>query len=86
MNLVEKRLIDSIVGLEYDGCCWVGRVLLERLRVGAPTAQTRLLFQIELIGFSRLGDNVLGALRTNIPRYEFLHGQVAPPSRFTRYD
>ena len=86
MNLVEKRLIDSIVGLEYDGCCWVGRVMLERLRVGAPTAQTRLLFQIELIGFSRLGDNVLGALRTNIPRYEFLHGQVAPPSRFTRYD
>lgn len=86
MNLVEKRLIDSVVGFEYDGCCWVGRVVLERQRVGAPTALTRLLFQIEFMGFSRLGDNVLAALRANIPRYEFLHGQVAPPSRFTRYD
>jgi LPS-assembly protein len=86
MNLVEKRLIDSVVGLEYDGCCWVGRVVVERQRVGVPNALTRLLFQIEFIGLSRLGDNVLTALKTNIPRYEFLHGQVAPPSRFTRYD
>jgi len=51
-----------------------------------PNALTRLLFQIEFIGLSRLGDNVLTTLKTNIPRYEFLHGQVAPPSRFTRYD
>ncbi len=86
MNLVEKRLIDSVLGVEYDGCCWVGRVVVERQRVGTPTGLTRVLFQIEMVGFSRLGDNVLGTLRTQIPRYEFLRGQVAPPSRFTRYD
>lgn len=86
MNLVEGRLIDSVLGVEYDGCCWVGRVVVERQRVGTPSSQTRLLFQLELLGFSRLGNNVLGALRENVPRYEFLQGQVAPPSRFTRYD
>ncbi len=86
MNLVEKRLIDSVLGVEYDGCCWVGRVVVERQRVGTLTGLTRVLFQVEMVGFSRLGDNVLGTLRTQIPRYEFLRGQVAPPSRFTRYD
>ncbi len=86
MNLEERRLVDSIVGLEYDGCCWVGRAVLERLRVGATTQDTRLMFQLELIGFSRLGNNVLGALRAQVPRYQFLHEQMAPPSRFTRYD
>ncbi len=86
MNLVENRLIDSLVGFEYDGCCWVGRVVVERQRVGTTTANTRFMFQLEMIGFSRLGNNVLGSLKENIPRYQFLHGQVAPPSRFTQYD
>jgi LPS-assembly protein len=86
LNLVENRLIDSLVGFEYDGCCWVGRVVVERQRVGTVTATTRLMFQLEMIGFSRLGNNVLGALRENIPRYQLLHGPGPSPSRFTQYD
>lgn len=86
LNLIERRLVDSLVGVEYDGCCWVGRAVVERLRLGSSTSDTRLMFQLELIGFSRLGDNVLGALRSQIPRYQFLREQVAPPSRYTRYD
>ncbi|MFD0668170.1 LPS-assembly protein LptD [Ramlibacter sp. MAHUQ-53] len=86
MSLKERKLVDAIAGIEYDGCCWIGRVVLERLQTGRPTANTRILFQLEFVGFSRLGTNATGVLKDNIPRYQFLRDQVAAPSRFTNYD
>ncbi len=86
VSLKDRRPVDTIIGFEYDGCCWIGRVVLERLQAGTTTANTRLLFQLEFVGFARLGTNALAPLRDNIPRYQFLREQVAPPSRFTEYD
>jgi LPS-assembly protein len=82
----DKKLVDAIVGVEYDGCCWIGRVVLQRSQNTTLVAVTRILFQLELVGFSRLGVNPLQLLKTNIPRYQFLRDQVTPPSRFTNYD
>ena len=39
----DSRLTDSIVGLEYDAGCWIGRVVVERLSTGRSEATTRLL-------------------------------------------
>jgi LPS-assembly protein len=85
-SLKERRVVDAIVGFEYDGCCWIGRAVLERLQTGTGSANVRLLFQIEFVGFARLGTNALTPLKTNIPRYQFLRDQAAAPSRFTQYD
>ena len=85
-SLKEGRVVDAIVGFEYDGCCWIGRIVMERLKTGTNTANLRLLFQVEFVGFGRLGTNALGPLRDNIPRYQFLRDQIAAPSRFTQYD
>ncbi len=82
----DKKLVDAVVGLEYDGCCWIGRVVLQRSQSGTSTANTRILFQLELVGFSRLGVNPLDTLKANIPRYQFLRDQITAPSRFTTYD
>lgn len=82
----DKKLVDAIVGLEYDGCCWIGRVVLQRSQSGTTTSNTRILFQLELVGFSRLGVNPLDTLKANIPRYQFLRDQITAPSRFTTYD
>ena len=82
----DKKLVDAVVGLEYDGCCWIGRVVLQRSQSGVATANTRILFQLELVGFSRLGVNPLDTLKANIPRYQFLRDQITAPSRFTTYD
>ena len=49
----DSRLTDSIVGLEYDAGCWIGRVVVERLSTGRSEATTRLLLQLELVGLSR---------------------------------
>jgi LPS-assembly protein len=86
VSLRDRRVVDTLVGLEYDACCWIGRVVLERSQSSTNTSNKRILFQLEFLGFTRLGTNALGALRDNIPRYQFLREQVAPPSRFSNYD
>ena len=54
---------------------------------GIATATTRIMFQVEFVGFSRLGSSVLQPLRQNIPRYELLRDPNVPaPSRFSNYD
>jgi LPS-assembly protein len=87
-SMMDRRMVDTVVGFEYDSCCWIGRVVLERLQSGVTTASTRLLFQVEFVGFSRLslGANPMSSLKQNIPRYQYLREQVSTPSRFSNYD
>jgi LPS-assembly protein len=82
----DKKLVDAVVGVEYDGCCWIGRVVVQRTQSSTASANTRLLFQLELVGFSRIGVSPLNVLKSNIPRYQFLRDQVTAPSRFTNYE
>lgn len=85
-SLRDSKLVDTIIGLEYDAGCWIGRIVFERLQSSQNSANKRILFQIEFIGFTRLGSNPLQTLRDNIPRYQYLREKVDAPSRFTRYD
>jgi LPS-assembly protein len=71
-SLLDSRVTDSILGLEYDAGCWIGRMVVERLSTGRREATTRLLLQLELIGLSRLGSNPLRVLKDNIPGYQLL--------------
>lgn len=68
----DSRITDSVVGLEYDAGCWIGRVVAERLSTGRSEATTRLLLQLELVGLSRLGASPLQVLKDNIPGYRLL--------------
>ncbi len=85
-SLLDRRLVDAVVGLEYDAGCWLGRVVFQRLQSSTTTANKRLMFQLEFVGFTRLGSNALQTLRENVPGYQFLREQVVPPSRFSNYD
>ena len=85
-SLVDRKLVDTVLGFEYDAGCWLGRVVLERLQTGLNSANQRIMFQLEFVGFSRLGSNPLKTLKDNIPRYQFLREQTSSPSRFSNYD
>jgi LPS-assembly protein len=85
-SLQDRKLVDSIIGLEYDAGCWIGRIVAERLQRSGTSANQRIMFQLEFVGFSRLGSNPLKTLKDNIPRYQYLREQTTAPSRFTRYD
>jgi LPS-assembly protein len=82
----DQRVADMVTGFEYDAGCWVGRVVLERVQTATNESTDRLLFQLEFVGFSRIGANPLATLSANIPRYQYLRQEVNPPSRFQNYD
>jgi LPS-assembly protein len=86
-SIADKKLVDSVFGFEYDAGCWIGRIVLENLSRSDATSNKRALFQLELIGFARLGGSgTLSTLKNNIPRYQYLREQVTSPSRFSSYD
>lgn len=85
-SLTESRLVDSLLGFEYDGGCWIGRIAFERIQSTVTTASSRLLFQLEFIGLARVGASPLNALRNNIPRYMTLRDNPSQPSRFQHYE
>jgi LPS-assembly protein len=85
-SLQDSKLVDSVIGFEYDAGCWLGRIVLERLQTGLVSSNQRIMFQIEFVGFSRLGIDPLQSLQRNIPRYQYLREQSSPPSRFSNYD
>ena len=76
-SMQDRRITDSLVGFEYDAGCWIGRVVVERRSTGRAEANTRWLFQLELVGLGRLGNNPLGVLRDNIPGYRLLRDDRA---------
>jgi LPS-assembly protein len=87
-SLSERRLVDSVLGVEYDAGCWLARAVLERVQTSESTATQRFMFQLEFVGFTRLG---LGfspqrTLTQNISRYQNLRESSESWSRFSNYD
>jgi LPS-assembly protein len=82
----DSRVTDSVLGIEYDAGCWIGRVVAERLSTGRSEANTQLLLQLELVGLSRLGSNPLQALKDNIPGYRLLREERGAPASTSPHD
>ena len=85
-DYLNRKPVESIIGFEYDAGCWVSRVVTERLQVAEGVARQRILFQLEFIGFTRVGTNAMGSLIRNVPRYQSLNPASLSPSRFGNYD
>jgi LPS-assembly protein len=85
-NTTDNRVTDSVVGFEYDAGCWIARMAVSRLSTGASEASTQVLFQLELVGLSRLGSNAIGVLRDNIPGYQLLRSSRSATPGTAFYD
>ena len=86
-SLREGRVVESLAGVEYDGDCWVGRVVVQRFATATQRASTGIFFQLELNGLSSLGSNPLELLRRNIPGYRKLNeNQEQQPRNFGAYE
>jgi LPS-assembly protein len=68
-SMIEKKVSESLFGLEYKADCWVFRVVAQRTPTATNVATSSLFFQLELNGLSRLGSNPMTALRNNVPGY-----------------
>jgi LPS-assembly protein len=79
-SLRDSRVTDSVIGLEYDAGCWIGRLIAKRLSTSQVEATTTLGFEIEFVGLSRLGTNPLRVLKDNIPGYRLLRDDTPTDS------
>jgi LPS-assembly protein len=72
MNTRDSKVVDSILGFEYDGGCWIGRIVGRKQSTGINESVTGIGFQLELVGLSRLsfGSNPMQLLRENVGGYQ----------------
>jgi LPS-assembly protein len=72
-SIADRRLTEGVIGLEYDGCCYVVRAVAQRLATSSTTSTTAFFFQLELNGLARVGASPLDLLKRNIPGYAQLY-------------
>ncbi|MFA7667315.1 MAG: LPS-assembly protein LptD, partial [Burkholderiaceae bacterium] len=82
----ERGLVESILGLEYDACCWISRFVVQRYVTGVDTTTTALFFQLELKGLGRIGSDPFDILRRNIPGFNVPDVRPGPTSRYFGYE
>jgi LPS-assembly protein len=85
-SMNERRLVDTLLGVEYDAGCWLARVVVGRVATSADSATDSIKFELEFVGFTRLGVSPLQSLRSNIARYQNLRDRSGSNSRFSNYD
>jgi len=78
-SMRDNRLVEALGGFEYNGGCWIGRVVLQRFAAATGNSTSALFIQLELNGFSRIGSNPLETLKRNIPGYDRLN-RTSPDS------
>jgi LPS-assembly protein len=78
----DRRVVESVAGFEYNGSCWVGRVVIQRLGTAIGRSNSSLFFQLELNGFSQIGSSPITLLKRNIPGYSRVN-QLDPESEFS---
>ena len=98
-SLPDRRIVEGLAGFEYNGGCWIGRVVVQRFAVigsaiqpvALATAQPvgsssqAIFLQLELNGFSRVGSNPFETLKRNIPGYARIN-QAVPVNRPYDFD
>jgi LPS-assembly protein len=87
-SMDQSKLIDTVLGVEYDAGCWLARVVFARTQTSTSTAVERWFFQLEFVGFTRLGTaDPRATLTQNISRYQNLRDAgSAGNSRFSNYE
>lgn len=78
-SLKERKIIETIGGLEYNGGCWVGRLVLQRYATSSGDTNTALFVQLELNDFSKIGSNPLELLSRRIPGYGRINQPASSP-------
>jgi LPS-assembly protein len=65
----DKKLVEGLAGVEYNGGCWAVRAVFQRLATKENQSTDALFFQLELNGMGRIGTNPLDVLKLSVPGY-----------------
>jgi LPS-assembly protein len=73
----ERKVLEGLVGFEYNAGCWQLRAVAHRFITAANQYSTSFQIQLELTGLSRIGINPLETIRQNISGYRRIE-ETAP--------
>jgi LPS-assembly protein len=76
-SLKDKKLLEGLVGFEYNAGCWQVRAVAHRFITATQQYSTSFQIQLELTGLSRIGINPLETIRQNIAGYR-RSDEIAP--------
>lgn len=65
----DRKTLEAVVGLEYNGGCWALRVVGQQLTTTTETRTNSIFVQLELNGLARVGTSPLELLRRTVPGY-----------------
>ncbi|MCZ4305103.1 LPS-assembly protein LptD [Zoogloeaceae bacterium G21618-S1] len=78
-SLRDHRVTEALGGLEYDGDCWVFRVVFHRFATNAEDVTQAIFLQLELDGLASVGSSPLDLLRRTVGGYGTINQPMADP-------
>jgi LPS-assembly protein len=83
-SVLDRRLLEGLAGFEYNGGCWVFRVVYQHIQAATDVTSKAILFQLEFNGLGQIGSNqTLELMRRNVPGYSVTNPRdqsLVPPS------
>jgi LPS-assembly protein len=90
-DLQGHRIVDGLLGMQYDADCWTLGVGLQRYANGVntsglETSATRVLAQLTFKGLSSVDNGLMTAFRASVAGYAPPAPPPQPESRFSNYE
>ncbi|WP_206954330.1 LPS-assembly protein LptD [Trinickia acidisoli] len=90
-DVANHRLVDGLLGFQYDADCWILGVGVQRYANGEDTSGqyqsgTRVLAQLTLKGLSNVDNGLVSAFRAGVAGYQPPPPAPPPLSRFSNYE
>ena len=68
-SFLDGKLLEGVAGLEYNGGCWVLRIIAQRVQAATQVANTSFFLQLELNDLAQIGSDPFDMLRRSVPGY-----------------
>jgi LPS-assembly protein len=85
-SIVDKKTLEGVIGVEYNGGCWAFRIVAQRLTTATEQATKSVFAQFELNGLARFGTNPIDVLKRSVPGYLSVTDPTLHPSGPTAND
>ncbi|WP_061135347.1 LPS-assembly protein LptD [Caballeronia fortuita] len=90
-DLASHRLVDGLVGFQYDADCWAFGFGMQRYANGVntqgqPSSGTRVLAQLTFKGLSNVDNGLVSAFRASVQGYQPPPPAAPPLSRYSDYE
>ena len=81
-SVLDRRTLEALGGMEYDGGCFVVRAVAHRLSTATTAANTSFFIELQLNGLARVGSNSRELLRRSVSGYSRVDPYATRPSEY----